>query len=267
MRIDDVREILRQAQDLGGIEWIFFEGGEAFLFYPILLQAVRLAARKDFRVGIVSNAYWATGEREAIQWLRPFKGLVQDLSISSDRYHRTDELDRTAETACAAAKRLGIPCGILTVAQPEEADAARRVGQLPIGVSAVMYRGRAAKQLVSRARLHAWRDLTTCPYENLRDPERVHIDPLGFVHLCQGLSIGNLFGKSLRDIVEGLDPDSHPIAGPLLKGGPAELVRRYGLPHQEAYADACHLCYESRRRLRKRFPEILAPDQMYGVFV
>jgi hypothetical protein len=42
-------------------------------------------------------------------------------------------------------------------------------------------------------------------------------------------------------------------------------VRRYELRHEETYADACHLCYESRKALRAQFPAILGPDQMYGV--
>jgi hypothetical protein len=62
----------------------------------------------------------------------------------------------------------------------------------------------------------------------------------------------------------GYDADEHPIVGPLLAGGPAEIVRRYDVPHQEGYADHCHLCYESRCALRERFPEVLTPDQMYG---
>jgi hypothetical protein len=51
----------------------------------------------------------------------------------------------------------------------------------------------------------------------------------------------------------------------LLHGGPAELVRLYDPPHADAYADACQLCYESRRQLCSRFPELLAPDPMYGL--
>jgi hypothetical protein len=77
--------------------------------------------------------------------------------------------------------------------------------------------------------------------------------------------VGNVLQTSLRAICETYDPDAHPIAGPLLAGGPVELVRRYEVPHEEAYAGACHLCYEARRALRARFPEVLAPDQMYGV--
>jgi hypothetical protein len=129
-----------------------------------------------------------------------------------------------------------------------------------------MYRGRAAEELVARApEQRGWEDLTECPFEDLHEPGRVHVDPLGNLHLCQGISLGNLYRRPLREICEAYDPAAHPIAGPLLDGGPAALVERYGLPHEKRYADACHLCYEARRALRTRFPEILAPDQMYGV--
>jgi hypothetical protein len=90
------------------------------------------------------------------------------------------------------------------------------------------------------------------------------VDPLGYLHICQGIAIGNLFHEPLKEIVARYKPEAHPISGALLAGGPAELVRRYDLPHGNEYADACHLCYESRIALRSRFPEILAPNQMYG---
>ena len=61
-------------------------------------------------------------------------------------------------------------------------------------------------------------------------------------------------------------PKLGPRIGPLLRGGPAELVRHYTLPHDEGYADACHLCYEARRMLRSRFPDVLCPDQVYGEY-
>jgi hypothetical protein len=36
-------------------------------------------------------------------------------------------------------------------------------------------------------------------------------------------------------------------------------------PAREFYADECHLCFETRLALRTRFPQVLAPDQAYGV--
>ena len=77
--------------------------------------------------------------------------------------------------------------------------------------------------------------------------------------------VGNLLRTPLKEICATYDADAHPIVGPLLEGGPAELVRRCALAHEDSYADTCHLCYASRRALRDRFPQILGPDQMYGV--
>jgi hypothetical protein len=130
-----------------------------------------------------------------------------------------------------------------------------------------MHRGRAAEKLAMRAHLRHWSLFTECPYEDLREPERVHVDPLGNLHICQGISLGNLFRAPLREICEAYDPDRHPITGLLLNGGPAKLVRHYAVSHEESYADACHLCYQARCALRTRLPEILTPDQMYGVFL
>jgi hypothetical protein len=90
------------------------------------------------------------------------------------------------------------------------------------------------------------------------------VDPFGNLHICQGISIGNLLKRPLTEIIADYDADGHPIVGPLLAGGPAEIVRRYGLSHGESYADHCHLCYKSRCTLRKRFPDVLTPEQMYG---
>lgn len=265
MTLQAIRGILQQARSLGTIDWIYFEGGEPFLYYPILLQGVRIAAHLNFRVGIVTSGFWATDLKDALEWLRPFAGLIQDLSVSQDTYHGSADSARQVETARAAAEVLRLPLAVISIASPEAAGAAPAVGQLPPGESAVMYRGRAAERLADRAARRLWTEFRTCPYEDLRDPGRVHVDPFGNVHLCQGIVLGNLFRTPLRTLCETYDPEAHPIACPLLAGGPAELVRRHGLDADGSYADACHLCYQARRLLRTRFPEILAPDQMYGV--
>lgn len=264
MNLAQLHEILLQARDVEGLEWIYFEGGEPFLYYPILLRGAQMATAMGFHVGIVTNAYWATSEPDALAWLRPFADLIEDLTISSDRYHYSEENNRSALIAASAAEELQIPIGTISVAQPEQTNAAGAIGQLAEGVSAVMYRGRAASQLVSRATGQPWNTFMCCPHEDLREPGRVHLDPFGNLQLCQGISLGNVFERPLTEICERYYAEAHPIVGPLLKGGPAGLVDEYDLPHQENYADACHLCYECRLALRSKFPDVLMPDQMYG---
>lgn len=264
MTAETVERILAEADVLGTIKWIYFEGGEAFLYYDILRSGVSKARERGFDVGIVTNAYWATTDDDAIEWLQPFAGAIDDLSVSSDAYHGSDEGVNYPEIARRAAKQLGIPVDFISVAQPEAAHVPGAGGKLPAGESAVLYRGRAAEVLASRVQGAPWERFDECPWENLRGPERVHVDPFGNLHICQGISIGNLLERPLADIMAGYDPDEHPIVGPLLAGGPAELIRRYELPHQDRYADHCHLCYSARCALRQRFPDVLTPDQMYG---
>jgi organic radical activating enzyme len=253
MTMAGVERILDEAQALGSIRRIYFEGGEPFIYYALLLAGVRMARERGFEVGIVSNAYWATSERDALEWLRPLANDVVDLSVSSDVYHGGPGADRPA-IARRVAERLGIPAGTIAVAAPGE-DSANQ--------SPVRYRGRAA-QLVDRVPTSDWDTFTTCPWEDLHAPGRVHVDSFGYLHICQGISIGNLFERPLREIMQAFDPQTHPIVAPLLAGGPAELVRRYSLAHKDGYADHCHLCFAARGALRERFPEQLAPDQMYG---
>lgn len=266
MTLEKVGQILDQAEEMGTVRSIYFEGGEPFLFYAVMLAGIRMAHERGFETGIVTNSYWASDEQDALEWLGPLKGLVGDLSISSDLFHADEEMTAEARNAQAAAEKLGIPSGIISIAKPDEEDAVAAEGQLPTGESQVMCRGRASSTLVEKYGLTNWEKFAECPFENLRDPGRVHLDPLGHIHICQGISLGSLFQTPLKDICAGYDPDAHPIAGPLLAGGPAELVRRYDLDLRESYVDACHLCYLARQDLRQRFPDILTPDQMYGVF-
>lgn len=263
--LERLERVLGQAHSLGTVEWFYFEGGEPFLYHALLRRGVRRAAELGFQVGVVSNAYWATSERDAELCLEDLAGSVHSLEMSCDAYHGDEEQERRVERARAAAARLGIPAEVIRIAAPERAGVPHSAGQLPPGESRLMFRGRAAEALARTAPHHLAAEFTECPYEDLREPGRVHVDPHGFVHLCQGIVLGNVFDTTLAEIVSAYDPDAHPIAGPLLEGGPAELARRHGRGLHGGWADACHLCYATRRDLRGRFPALLAPDEMYGV--
>ena len=265
MTLPDIRFFLQQAAETGTITSVAFEGGEPFLHYETLLGAVRLAAGMGFDVSLVSNGYWATSPKAALARLRPLAGLIQSLSISSDLYHYDEQLSRQARHALDAAGQLGIAASIMSIALASNHDAPTVVGQLPPGETGVMYRGRAAVRLSSNYARKPTAEFTACTHENLRNPGRVHLDALGNLHICQGIVIGNLFETTLREVCATYDPDTHPVTGPLLAGGPLELARRYGLTPGAGYVDACHLCYETRLALRERLPAALRPGQMYGV--
>lgn len=265
LNLTQIHAILEQAREVDSMEWIYFEGGEPFLYYPILIRGVQMATAMGFRVGIVSNAYWATTQADALIWLKPFADLIGDLTISSDLYHHSQAKSHLVDNAILAGQQLGFSVNLIEVAQPQDCSASPAHGQMPEGQSAVMYRGRAASVLAPQVGQKPWFTFTACPNEDLRNPGRCHVDPFGNLHICQGVSIGNLFERTLKEICDNYDAEAHPICGPLASGGPAALVEQYDLVHAENYADACHLCYRCRESLRALFPAILTPDQMYGV--
>ena len=253
MTLEQIGAILAQAGELPGVEWIFFEGGEPFLYHPVLVAGARLAKQLGYEVGVVSNGYWATGAADAVTWLEPFGGALSMLNLSSDTYHGSETPDTRVDFARDAGRRLGLPVEEIHVATPQDGQE-----------SSLMYRGRAAEKLAPLAAGRPWEVFTRCPHEDLREPGRVHVDPQGLVQICQGIALGNLFEVPLREICARHRPEADPILGPLLEGGPAELVRRHGAAHNPHPADACHLCYEARRSLRPRFPDMLAPGVVYG---
>ena len=265
MRICDIRQILDQATDVGDIKAICFEGGEPFLYYPTLLWGLREAKKKGFRRLIVTNAYWATSVEDATEWLRPIAEVgIHDLAVSDDAYHYGKDEENCAKHAYNAAKTLGLPVGSITIEDPSEyLDEVKWEGKPVVG-GKVQFKGRAIEKLTDGLPTKPWKTFDTCLDENFENQGRVHIDPFGYVHVCQGITIGNMKKTPLIELFADFDPHLHPICGPILRGGPAELAREYKVKSQAGYVDECHLCYCTRLKLRENFPEILAPDQMYG---
>jgi hypothetical protein len=262
--LDLLLRVLDQSEELGTVDNVYFEGGEPFLFYPLLLEGIRQSRRRGFSTGVVTNCYWATAEADATLWLEPLRDLeVGDLSVSSDAFHSGENEDPRPGFAVQAAHRLGLDEAVITIDPPTVCSAPDEKGQPIVGGSA-RFRGRAATTLTADLPRRPWTEFTDCPDEDFLDPGRVHVDGFGNVHLCQGLLLGNLETTPLKQLLGNYEPAEHPIIGPLVSGGPAELIRRHDLPHEDGYVDACHLCYEARAAVRDRYPDLLGPPQVYG---
>ncbi len=259
-----LRSLLDQALAIDSVEWIYYEGGEPFLVYPLLVEGVREARHRGFQVGIVSNSYWADCDENARLWLEPFPDIA-DLAVSDDELHHGNAEDTPAQRAARVAGQMGIPSGSIRIDAPFLAiDPGIPEGEPEIGGN-VRFRGRAVDKLIEGLPQRTAETMTTCPYEELETPSRVHVDPFGHVQVCQGISIGNVWETELAQIVDEYEPQAHPICGPLLRGGPARLASDLGVRNGATYVDECHMCYVTRRRLLDRYPEQLAPRQVYGM--
>ncbi len=266
--VNQMKEALDELARIETVETVFFEGGEPFLFYPLMQEGIKMAGAMGFKTGLVTNAYWATSEEDAELWLRPLHDVrLSDISISDDTFHYGDKEASPAQYALNAASKLGISTGSISIDKPTvHSDAAKEQERgKPVVGGGVMFRGRAVEKLIQGLPGRSWEQYTECPHEDLRDPKRVHLDAYGNVHLCQGLSMGNMWDAPLSKLVKQYDADSHPICRPLVKGGPALLARECDVAHQDKYVDACHMCYLVRRALIDRFPQYLAPRLVYGL--
>ncbi len=265
--LNQLRQALDEIARIGTIESVCFEGGEPFLFYPLMLEGITIARAKGLEAGAVTNAYWATSVEDANLWLKPLYPLdISGLSLSDDLFHYEEE-HNPAKLALTAAKGLGMPVGTISVEKPtpKTSLAKEQDKGTPVIGGGVMFRGRAVEKLTEGLPTRQWQELTQCPYEDLEDPKRVHIDSYGNVHLCQGLTMGNMWQTPLPLLVENYDAFSHPICGPLARGGPALLAQEYDVQHEDQYVDECHFCYLARLALIDRFPQYLTPRQVYGL--
>jgi len=258
-----IREVIDEAAKINTVQSIYFEGGEPFLFYPLMIEGIRIARSSGFRVGVVTNAYYAMAEEDAELWFRPLYDLgISDLSISDDVFHHGGVEDNPSCRAMAAARKLGLPLRSISVEEPVVSTDANTG---PVVGGGVMFRGRAVDKLAEGLPKKDWEAFTECPHEDLEDPKRIHVDAFGNVLICQGLSIGNMWETPLSVVVNNYIADVHPVAGPIAGGGPALLVKKYDIEHDDNYVDACHLCHRARLSLADRFPEYITPRQVYGL--
>ena len=266
--LNQVRQVMEELPKIGTIRQVFFEGGEAFLYYPLMVEGIRIARENGFDAGIVTNAYWATAEEDAELWLKALvEAGISKLVLSDDSFHSESPEVSPARHALAAAEKSGIPVSVISIEEPRVEIASDEPGDRgePVVRGSTMFKGRAVEKLTEGLPTRNWKVFTECPHEDLRNPQRVHIDSYGNVHLCQGLSMGNMWRTPFSELVSNYDCDSHPVCRLLVEGGPARLAREYGIEDDAEYVDECHLCYTLRKRLIDKFPDYLCPGQVYGL--
>lgn len=265
--LSEISHFLNDGRKMGGIEWVYFGGGEPFTQYPLLLKAVQRARKLDFRVGVETNGYFARTEEAAQRMLRPLAAMgVEDLRVSNDAVHYLKPWNSPASRAIAAAHDLGIPTTLVQVYPPGTKDSkpytspyAERVDELRF-----MYAGRAVETYADqKAGIH-WSELTACPRGDLSNPERLFIDTYGYVQICPGIAIGNACHEPLNRILMNFDARSLSILGTLIAQGPAGLIERSSLPEDSKFFDACHGCFLARKQMIDSYPDELGPRLVYG---
>jgi MoaA/NifB/PqqE/SkfB family radical SAM enzyme len=263
-----LKDLLSQIEKVGSVHWIIFDGGEPFWHFPLLLAGIKYARQMGFKVGVITNGYFARTEETAVNFLRPIGQLgVSQLYISDDTFHYRSTKNTPAKRARQAAQGMGIPTTRINIEMNPDAKG-KNPGEIdgsPRFDSRMRFRGRATNLISNEMKTHNWQKLTRCPATDLDEPESLSIDPFGNVSICQGLTIGNALETSFSDVIKSYQIDNHPFLSALKDGGPALLASRFSIEPDHDFGDACHLCYEIRSSLVPSFPQYLAPRHVYGL--
>jgi MoaA/NifB/PqqE/SkfB family radical SAM enzyme len=263
-----ISQILKDGRKLPDVKWVYFGGGEPFTQYPLLLKAVQRARHHGYEVGVETNGYFARTESAGLRFLRPIVALgVKDIRISNDRLHYKNPDTSPANRALNATQQLGIPTTLVRIPFPEEPGDGYpgEVESTNIIEPRLMFSGRAADTMSPGRRAFHSRNFTECPNHNLKDPESLYIDTYGFVQICPGIAIGNIFEEPLDQIVENYKVQEHAIFRHLYAQGPSGLIEYTNLNPAKKFVDACHCCYTARLELIDRYPDLLGPRQVYDL--
>jgi len=213
MTLDQIDDFLEQVAALKTVTGVCGEGGESFTQYNLLVQFLRRATALGLTAGALTNASWVASRPQAEGRIAELMAAgLTNLGVSTDQYHQKSVPVERVDLLLAVCQEAGL--------------SAARMETPPDGV---MFRGRAAERLAPQMPTRPAEELASCPHEQLGAPSRVHLDRYGFLHLCQGLTLGRL---PIADAVGGYDPESHPIVRLLLNGGPycaMPLCRRPGV--------------------------------------
>ena len=272
---------------------IHLAGGEPFIRFDLLVQAVQLLVRAGLPLHYVeTNAFWATSDDVARQKLRTLKeaGLPAVLISVSPFHLENIPFERTARAIRIAREVFGSWGTLLfTDGFYRHLEALGVRGRLSFDdYQKLVHREWLARQisvdyqfvpggravymlahLFERQPPQAFFG-QSCAH-HLAYPGHVHLDLYGnyIGGLCAGISVGR--ADDLAGLFQhGVDLGTRPVLERLVRGGVEALLQwaqeEHGYrPLDAGYIAPCHLCVDIRRHLyAKGFrPPELAPDEFY----
>jgi MoaA/NifB/PqqE/SkfB family radical SAM enzyme len=245
----------------GYIQVLSLTGGEPFFDLNKLKRISQYGKKNGLLVSAVTNAYWATSEKEALRILK-FVESIAMLSISADAHHQKHIPLERVRNAVRASRSLGVPFTIAVCTENEETDQHREMMEKlcefvhPEEVlTAVTFRaGRALKNLKEDFYLTT----TSPPSSACAAGSSPIICPDGRVLACIGpvielvtphpLQLGNLRKSSLQEVLD--KAELNPILHAIRVWGPAKLISLIEttdlanrLPATYVKGSICNACY------------------------
>lgn len=282
MGLEEAKKYVTDAKALDA-EIVCITGGEPMLYPDLVEKIISECSRLSFpEIWLFTNGFWAHDMSKARAIIEKLRSLdLTKMFFSIDFFHQNYVPIESVKNAIEGSleSSLGVSIDARFIGGPDEDNkfnSATRsslefIGNLLSKVEVVeaqpMFVGRAAESLTRHVKmkplseiligkcLGAWAGGT------LESPLGVDVDEFGFVTMCPGLSIGNTREVSLRKIIEEYDYRYLAVIATLHDDGIEGLMNlasKTGFVPEEAYINGCHFCYETRKFLRRLFPEAFA---------
>jgi len=280
-------EVVTTLKAQNDLELVVLLGGEPGLFPELTHRLAKAIRALDIKFRVESNAFWATDESAAHQFLAPLYAENVSMMFSLDAFHMPFTPLERVERAIRMSEQLdgvyNLEIAYLNLADhshplDEKTDALYAELTFRLGFEPQSYRGnilfngRSADRLADL--VAAGRGVPDEPCHvvpwwykgDLDTLELLILDPDGYLSKGCGIAIGNVKQTSVTEILQSYEAHRHPILSTLLHRGPLGLAQEaleLGYELKRDYADRCHLCQEARQVLRVKYPEYLQPDQHY----
>lgn len=258
----EILDCIAQVAQIPSLWAIHFSGGEPFLLFDDLVEAIRTTNAKGLKTITTTQAFWARSPGEARERIKALSeaGLTC-LLIHTDRFHQPHVPLARIVNVVTAAREVGTLVYLFsTIGKGEETPGAilRRLAEEFVGLGIItrplLPVGRAKEALTPEDLL----TISEAPTAPCPDPipRRLTVDVGGTVYPCfshagrtPSLRMGNLHQRPLSEILT--HPDSAPILAILKEYGPSWFLPALSeagisLPGQngDGYVNVCHLCYE-----------------------
>jgi len=282
-----LHEIVHSMSATAPVQELHFTGGEPFLHFDLLRDAIAMA--KDIgarRITCSTSCYWAKDVQTARARFSELKAAGLDwFLISADAFHQDQVPLEYVKNAAQVRVELGLQgnddLSVVVMIDPdyehpfntrtrEIVEQIRSWGHgasmhnsMPYGRGHDLVPEAFCK--MHRGKLKCW-EFLNMSFVHPDGPRTIIMGPDENAMVCYGVSLGNLRDKPLPQLVREAEENPNPIIKTLLEKGAEGLAARAvakGWQRKEAYQNECHLCYCARDYLRQYEPDFLQPNECY----
>lgn len=253
---------------------LHFTGGEPFLNFGLLLEAVEISRDKGIPSTFVeTNCRWCSNDEAGEDKLRQLKqaGLRGMMASVNPFLLEHVPFERTRRCARIGKRIFGRNCLVYQKSYYDQFDQMGLVGTLAFEkyIQQTGHESLRCAEVIPMGRLpfsmgYLYEKRPAESFfgqscrSRLTSPHHIHIDNYGnyMAGFCGGVSLGD--ARHLDSILEGVDLDQRPILKALVTGlgGLYEIGRDFGYEQlSEGYVSACHLCLDIRRHVAEQTDE------------